>query len=1528
MKKIMTTFVLIILLGVSLMITYWPDFDDIEVSIVQKGTICQGIGMGKSSLKRNGEVIDAHIVKTHQKISDIEGGFDGNLENQDYFGRSVSQIGDLDGDGITDIAACAYWDDDGGTNKGAVWILFMNRNGTVKSHQKISDTAGNFTGTLDVGDYWGASVTELGDLDGDGVLDIAVSAARDDDGGFNKGAVWILFLNTNGTVKSHQKISDTEGGFNGILDNEDFFGSSVSKIGDLDGDNVTDLVVGAYFDDDDGLDVGAVWILFLNSNGTVKSYQKISATEGGFIGVVDPGDNFGCSVSDIGDLNGDGVLDIVVGADGDSDGGAAAGAVWILFLNSDGTVKSHQKISHIFEGLGRIEMQLDNFGSSVSDIGDLNGDGITDLVVGSYWDDDGGNNENSNIGAVWILFLKNDGTVKLHQKISDTKGNFTGMLDDGDQFGMSVSGIGDLDGDGTLDIIVSAFEDDDGGLNRGCFWTLFLHDKPTFGTLWNSTLTTGDTERFSANVTDIIGGGLNEVWFNFKIDNGTTFNWSVTNHTDNSWWVEVDMPDNATSVDYFFWVNNTDDIWAKTDKNTLSIFDNDEPAFGTVWQNELTTGDTGLFSANVTDNMGVHTVMFDFKINGRSYYNWSVSNRTQDSWEITIILPSNATTIEYRFRGNDSSDNWGKIGNFTRDVIDNDEPVFGTLWHNELTTGDVELFSANITDNIGIHTVIFDFKINGTSHNNWTVTNITENSWEISIVLPLNAVNLEYRFWANDSADNWGKTENNTHIVIDNDKMMFGTLWHSPLTTGNQAVFSINVSDNIGLNEVWFNYILIDVDFNDHTYNYLVTNHTDVLSWEITIMIPPDTTYIVYHFRATDMSDNGNETSIEGSSIVDNDLPVLGEDLSAEIPSTGDSYTFSLTASDNIELANVSVWYKFDNDSPFNVSMHNEGGFWTKTIDIPAKSFNLTYCFYIEDNTGNCLAVNKSLKNIHDNDRPWMDEDLTTGIVTTGEVFVFSVDALDNVEINSVYVQYSFDNGTEFNRSMFNSDEKIYSLSILVPTNATYLEYSFFINDSSDNYIITGTRNHTVIDNDDPIAIAAGDITIDQHEKALFNGTYSSDNVGIINYTWSFFYDGDELKLHGREVEIILDTAGKYNVTLMVLDEEGNSDTDYLIVTVRDITPPVAVAGDDIIIDQGQLVNFNGSSSFDNVLVVNYTWTIIFGNVTQNFSSLTPSYTFNEPGTYYIKLNITDSAGNWHSDHLNVTVRDSTPPVAQAGEDITIDEGDTVVLNGSGSKDNVGIIIYTWKFTYDNDKKELNGPMVNFSFLIPGNYTITLTVEDVMGNIGTDTVDVIVEPAVIIIPEDTPVEKESTFPTWAVILIALIVIMIVVFLVVLIRRSSKKEEAVTEEEVKESTERIIDEDTPTAIRDEPVDVTVKTEELDQSTLNMSDPPVVSEDVTAPICQKCGQFSVYYQEYECFWCEGCQDYVSPEEESTGKKSIEPTEPIEEPFEEEMPSSVVESDTSPSKSNESTEIVAESEVQVSSSDPELNEKIDGE
>ena len=201
-----------------------------------------------------------NTVATEQKISDTTGGLTAALSNSDELGRSVATIGDLDGDGAVDIAVGAHFDDDGGTNRGAVHILLLNPDGSVKAEQKISDTAGGLTAALGNDDEFGISVAGLGDIDGDGINDIAVGALDDDDGGTDRGALYILFLNADGTVRAEQKISDTAGGLSATLGNLDNFGRSIANIGDVNGDGINDIAVGAHMDDDGGSDRGAVYI--------------------------------------------------------------------------------------------------------------------------------------------------------------------------------------------------------------------------------------------------------------------------------------------------------------------------------------------------------------------------------------------------------------------------------------------------------------------------------------------------------------------------------------------------------------------------------------------------------------------------------------------------------------------------------------------------------------------------------------------------------------------------------------------------------------------------------------------------------------------------------------------------------------------------------------------------------------------------------------------------------------------------------------------------------------------------------------------------------------------------------------------------------------------------------------------------------------------------------------------------------------------------------------------------------------------
>lgn len=365
------------------------------------------------------------------KIEENSGGFFANLDPGDRFSRDHDVIGDVNGDGVLDLVVGARSDDDGGTDAGAVYILFMNHNGTVQSNQKISMLEGNFTEILNAGNFFGYGVAGIGDYDGDFIPDIAVSAPVPP----NR-AIYIIHLNSDGTVKDFVK-------------NSNITAQGLSAIGDMNGDGRIDLVACDPGSDIGGTDIGAIRILFFNGASQIINSQTvlINPTSGGLGSGLDSLDQFGGrEVAMLGDIDGDGTKELAVGAFM-SDGGK--GAIWILSLSSTNyNVVSKLKIT---EGLNGFTDTLTagsnpngtqgaNFGHALCKVGDLNGDGVPDLMTGA-------NQQNEGWG--YILYLNADKTVKSFTRINNTDGGFGLVLDTIERFSRSISFVGDLRGDGT-----------------------------------------------------------------------------------------------------------------------------------------------------------------------------------------------------------------------------------------------------------------------------------------------------------------------------------------------------------------------------------------------------------------------------------------------------------------------------------------------------------------------------------------------------------------------------------------------------------------------------------------------------------------------------------------------------------------------------------------------------------------------------------------------------------------------------------------------------------------------------------------------------------------------------------------------------------------------------------------------------------------------------------------------------------------------------------------------------------------------
>lgn len=405
---------------------------------------------------------------------------------------------------------------------GVVGVRAWAQLGDVRSEQKISRESGGFTGDVQSGDAFGFGVEGLGDLDGDGTPDVAVGAPGDNgEEGGNEGAFYILFLAPDGNVRSSEKFLPGTGPV-AVPDSE--LGIDIANLGDVDGDGVVDLAVGApLYREKDQPKSGTVWIAFLNADGTVKSTVRVDGEGSGFDGDLDKEDWFGDGVAGIGDLDGDGVPDLAVGAPGDDDGdGADKGAVWILFLRRDGLVDRYQKISARAGNFGGGLDPYEGFAAAVGSIGDVDADGVVDLAVGVPYDDSGGSGIDSWPGAVWILFMNADGTVKDQNKISKSNNVLASKLNSGDMFGWDVTAVGDLDEDGIPDIAVGAPGDDDGdNQERGAFYILFLRADGSARTVTKVSDTAGGFEgrlrsgdRFGASVAaldDLDGDGVTEI---------------------------------------------------------------------------------------------------------------------------------------------------------------------------------------------------------------------------------------------------------------------------------------------------------------------------------------------------------------------------------------------------------------------------------------------------------------------------------------------------------------------------------------------------------------------------------------------------------------------------------------------------------------------------------------------------------------------------------------------------------------------------------------------------------------------------------------------------------------------------------------------------------------------------------------------------------------------------------------------------------------------------------------------------------
>ncbi len=469
---------------------------------------------------------------SYTKISALEGNGPPELSYGSKFGWSITNMGDIDGDGSEDLVVGApgeyseYEDIVNGTLvssrwlTGAIYVVFMDGStGLAKSTVRISGLV-NGGPKLYANEDFGYSVACLGDLDGDGVPDVAVGAP----GNFLS-SVYVLFMNHDGSVKDHNMIRGYYRGTipasmtNGTYDNTTYIpngpdlvyqcrlGTTVTNIGDWDEDGVIDMAVTSLRASGGG---SYIYFMYMFPNGSVKSYTNITSA-GGFTSGGNVPDlegrthvSFGSSILLFPDHDGDGVPELVIGAKDLDDADTTnykSGVVFFCFMNRNGTIREYHRISELAEEghKGGIlpYTEDDACGTALTTIGDINQDAYKQqrpTLRSEHWNDPGypdrielndlivgcpQTSSGTMTGRIFIMYLTHQGRQQAHTVLpgsTDTPRGIGpgGQFGDTDAVGHSLVAMPDYDNNGIKEIAVGAPGTSENGTSSGAIYIWYL----------------------------------------------------------------------------------------------------------------------------------------------------------------------------------------------------------------------------------------------------------------------------------------------------------------------------------------------------------------------------------------------------------------------------------------------------------------------------------------------------------------------------------------------------------------------------------------------------------------------------------------------------------------------------------------------------------------------------------------------------------------------------------------------------------------------------------------------------------------------------------------------------------------------------------------------------------------------------------------------------------------------------------------------------------------------------------------------
>ncbi|MDT8759739.1 FG-GAP-like repeat-containing protein [Sphingomonas psychrotolerans] len=377
--------------------------------------------------------------------------------NEDYAGFNFG-YGDINGDGLTDLIVCADGYDGGGLLAGGAFVIYGDAdrsNDFIDFANLVHSEAFVIQGEFAY-DLASRSIAGIGDVNGDGIGDMLIGAFKNDEGAYDSGAAYIIYGKAepfDGPLDLYDLPVET--GIKLVGEGaEDYASFWVASAGDINADGREDMIIGAPLNDGAGTNSGAAYVIFgRDSNFAGKiELASLDPAAGFKITGAAPGDEAGYGVSSVRDFNGDGVADLLVSSPQE---GTGAGLTYVIYGGSDIGALDLATLAPERGFAIRGEAPGDMAGFNVAGAGDVNGDGLDDIIIGATYQDAGG----SNAGAAYVVFGRAggySGTFDL-SGLDGTNGFKILGARAGDAAGVCVSSAGDVNGDGYADILVGSW---------------------------------------------------------------------------------------------------------------------------------------------------------------------------------------------------------------------------------------------------------------------------------------------------------------------------------------------------------------------------------------------------------------------------------------------------------------------------------------------------------------------------------------------------------------------------------------------------------------------------------------------------------------------------------------------------------------------------------------------------------------------------------------------------------------------------------------------------------------------------------------------------------------------------------------------------------------------------------------------------------------------------------------------------------------------------------------------------------------